>query len=201
MEQQAKVEFDNGNYKLAVELYEKCLTEMELKTEIYLEYADALVKCGRLMDSLDVYALCSRIASVNNDRLKHVINTFMDMLTATGLHCVKTNRRFSGLGCAICESVLQHPVTLPCGHSFCMDCIVRDSSGFCRHCSCKIPNRLETNVMVKNIVEKWFESEKIAAKLREEGNNLCQQNKLEDAVAKYTAAIELGKFKILGLLI
>ena len=27
------------------------------------------------------------------------------------------------LGCAICQDVLEAPVSLPCGHAFCFDCI------------------------------------------------------------------------------
>lgn len=197
MDIEAEGAFNNGNYVL----YEKCLAEMEASTDLYLSYVDALAKCGRMLDSLDVYSLCSNVALVSSDRLRHLVTTFLDMVTTAvpggGDDVVNSSCGGTGLGCAICENVLCHPTTLPCGHTFCTQCVVRDQSGQCRACGHRPPTaRLETNVLVKNIVEKWFHSELVATRLREEGNKLCQNNQFEDALLKYNAAIETGKSNV-----
>ncbi|KAG8259917.1 hypothetical protein J6590_005054 [Homalodisca vitripennis] len=197
----ARAAYHNADYNLAVSLFEECLATMEPSTEIYLDYAEALVQCGRLLDSLDVYSLCSRFTVVSSDRLKHVVSTFMELLTK-GRGCEDA---MCGLGCALCESVLDHPVTLTCGHTFCAACVVRDTAQQCAKCGARLGPTLETNVLVKKVVEKWFQTEIRAARLREEGNRLCQSSKFEEAIAKYDQALELvpilaTAMEIVGLL-
>lgn len=190
--EEAKLALNNDNYVLAARLYEKCLTDMDASsTELYLSYADALAKCGRTLDSLDVYSLCSNVALVSSDRIRHLVTTFLDMVTTAGLsHGAGVVS--CGFGCAICDNVLCQPTTLPCGHTFCTQCVVRDHQQQCRACGHKLPSnsRLETNVIAKNVTEKWFHSELVALRLREEGNKLCQNNQLEDALLKYNASID-----------
>lgn len=184
----ARAAYQDAEFQLSVSLFEQCLVVMEPSADLYLDYADALVQCGRLLDSLDVYSLCSRYTLVSVDRLRHVVTTFMEMLRASG---PKRSGECSALGCAACESVLVQPATLGCGHTFCAACVVR----MCRCCECGAPvgPGAETNVLVKKVVERWFQTELKAAKLREEGNRLCQTNRFEEAIAKYNAAIDLGE--------
>ena len=44
--------------------------------------------------------------------------------------------------CRICWSLLNDPVSAPCGHSWCRDCLVRsiEKSEFCPLCRCKLPS-------------------------------------------------------------
>lgn len=160
---------------------------------MYLDYADALVQCGRLLDSLDVFALCSRYTSVSTDRLKHVVTTFMEMLTASGL-CREDYH--GGLGCVTCEGVPVQPVTLTCGHTMCVGCVRNTKE--CRKCGVRVCGVPETNVLVKKMVESWFPAELRAARLREEGNKLCQGGKFEEAVAKYNAALDHGESSLIS---
>lgn len=193
---EARGTLNNGNYVLPVRLYEKCLAEMDASPDLYLSYADALAKCGRMLDSLDVYSLCSNVALVSSDRLRHLVTTFLDMVTTAGLSQGASVVGCGGFGCAICDNVMCQPTTLQCGHTFCTLCVVRDRhTGQCRACGHKLsPNSpLETNVIAKNVTEKWFHSELVASRLREEGNKLCQNNQLEDALLKYNEAINTGK--------
>lgn len=178
----ARAAFHDAEYNLSVS---QCLA---MEPSMYLDYADTLGQCGRVVDSLDVFSLCTRYSLVSVDRLRHVINTFMDMLTASAPQ--KTSAAF-GFGCAACESVLVQPVTLGCGHTFCAACVLRMCR--CRECDAPIDPGMETNVLIKKVVEKWFQTELKAAKLREEGNRLCQINRFEEAVAKYNAALDLGE--------
>lgn len=187
----ARVAFDNTDYDLSVSLFEQCLATMEPTTDLYLEYANALVRCGRLLDSLDVYTVCSSTKTVSTDRLRHLVSAFMDTLTAASED--RKPSECSGLGCGACDGVLVQPVTLTCGHTFCASCVVRGCR--CRGCGASVPSKVpDTNVIIKKVVEKWFHAELKAVRLRENGNRLCQANRFEEAVAKYTAAIDIGEF-------
>lgn len=190
--QRARAAYQDAQYMLSVSLFEECLADMKPSAEIYLDYADALVQCGRLLDSLDVFALCSRYTSVSTDRLKHVVTTFMEMLSASGLG----RQDYGGLGCVACEGVPVQPVTLGCGHTLCGGC-ARDTK-VCRKCNVRVCGVPETNVLVKKVVERWFGAELRAAWLREEGNKLCQGGKFEEAVTKYSAALDHGESTLLS---
>jgi hypothetical protein len=52
---------------------------------------------------------------------------------------------------------------------------------------------LETNVLMKGLSEKWWPDEVRAARLREEGNELFQRNEVDDAMAKYGEALQIGE--------
>ena len=39
--------------------------------------------------------------------------------------------------CLFCTSVLEDPVTLPCGHSTCKLCLLKDLTKVCRKCRAK----------------------------------------------------------------
>lgn len=195
----ARAALHDADYQLSVSLFEECLTTMEPSADMYLDYADALMQCGRLLDSLDVYSLCSRYTLVSSDRLSRVVATFTEMLQASGIP--REDAGVCGLGCAICEGVLVQPTTLGCGHTFCAACVVRDPSGVCRKCGAKVGTNLETNVLIKKVVERWFHTEARAARLREDGNRLCLGNKFDEAIAKYNAALELGELLMCCLLL
>lgn len=74
--------------------------------------------------------------------------------------------------CSICQALLNDPVTIPCGHNFCMTCInkhwnVAFSSVYCPHCRKKFHSKpdLKTNTVLCSIMEHvekvWPESEVI----------------------------------------
>uniref|UniRef100_A0A3P8RVG2 Uncharacterized protein n=1 Tax=Amphiprion percula TaxID=161767 RepID=A0A3P8RVG2_AMPPE len=70
------------------------------------------------------------------------------------------------LTCSVCLSIFTDPVTLPCGHSFCRQCVTEVHS--CPHCRAALSTearRLPTNVILKNLAEKVREAEK----MKEEG--------------------------------
>uniref|UniRef100_A0A3B3W0I1 E3 ubiquitin/ISG15 ligase TRIM25-like n=1 Tax=Poecilia latipinna TaxID=48699 RepID=A0A3B3W0I1_9TELE len=69
----------------------------------------------------------------------------------------------SQVSCCICLDLLKDPVTIPCGHSYCMNCIKdlwdrKDQKGIysCLHCKKTFtlrPPNLEKNIMLADLVE------------------------------------------------
>lgn len=65
------------------------------------------------------------------------------------------------LGCIICHGLLAWPVTLPCGHTFCRDCL-KDMWGAERHRSCptcrECPAQqlaLRKNTLLQDLADKY----------------------------------------------
>ncbi|XP_071446007.1 LON peptidase N-terminal domain and RING finger protein 3 isoform X2 [Hetaerina americana] len=96
--------------------------------------------------------------------------------------------------CPCCEGVLYQPVTAPCGHTFCRKCLTAESGKPCVRCGHKLNGGgpLETNVLVKSLVEKWWAPELKAVQLRDEGNELFGRNQVESALQKYDEAVRLA---------
>ncbi|XP_059820446.1 LON peptidase N-terminal domain and RING finger protein 2 isoform X2 [Hypanus sabinus] len=97
------------------------------------------------------------------------------------------------LSCRLCLCLLSEPVSLPCGHSFCRRCLERSAAAPCRLCehsalvraeagagSEAAPSQTPTsssfrpNVVLCNLMEKWFPCESRARRLQAEADGLLQ---------------------------
>uniref|UniRef100_A0A3P8RT30 Uncharacterized protein n=1 Tax=Amphiprion percula TaxID=161767 RepID=A0A3P8RT30_AMPPE len=82
------------------------------------------------------------------------------------------------LTCSVCLSIFTDPVTLPCGHSFCRQCVIEvHSCPQCRAALSTEARRLPTSVVLKSLAEKVREAEK----MKEEGgsekvSDLCPEH-------------------------
>lgn len=108
-------------------------------------------------------------------------------------------RGYEELSCRICLSFLFEPVTLPCGHCFCKTCLERERKEkerpvMCKECrdSCKVVPSYRVNVVLSNLLAKWFPSPHQAGRLRREGNGLYAEKRMEEALEKYNRAILIG---------
>ncbi|XP_044067033.1 E3 ubiquitin-protein ligase TRIM39-like [Siniperca chuatsi] len=80
------------------------------------------------------------------------------------------------LTCAICLTIFTDPVNLPCGHSFCRECIthVLSSQTQCPNCRTAVPTEatcLPTSHLLKSLAEKAKEAERMK---RERGEEKAQ---------------------------
>ncbi|XP_051806204.1 nuclear factor 7, brain-like isoform X2 [Acanthochromis polyacanthus] len=69
---------------------------------------------------------------------------------------------YEDLTCSVCLSIFTDPVTLPCGHSFCRQCVTEVHS--CPQCRAALSTEakcLLTSVILKSLVEKAKEAEKM----------------------------------------
>ncbi|XP_053095107.1 E3 ubiquitin/ISG15 ligase TRIM25 isoform X2 [Pangasianodon hypophthalmus] len=96
--------------------------------------------------------------------------------------------------CSICQTLLNDPVTIPCGHNFCKTCIsthwkLAFSSICCPHCRSKFPSKpdLKTNTIlcaIKEHVEKvWPVSEDVSIPDEKQINcDICEEGRELSAV-------------------
>ena len=211
----AKEAFASRNYRLAVEMYERCLKQQQPNFEVLLGYGDSLARCGRIRESIDVYSRCLALGNVPSDKLRHLVNAMLEDL---GVPTSNTNNQSSrrvvvipetaSFACPKCEGAMYQPVTLDCGHTFCRVCVEEGES--CRVCGqrrlCEDAPQLaqqqqqqvnlETNVLVQRLVEKWWPREAEASAARHEADALMKKGLLNEALERYDLAVQLGEFLI-----
>ena len=139
MTELAKEAFASRNYRLAVEMYERCLKQQSpTNFELLYGYGDSLAKCGRLREAIDVYSRCSTLGNVPFDKLRHLVTSLLEEIglpqqnsqSVRSANCARNNFSFP---CPHCEGALYQPVTLDCGHTFCKLCL----DTCCRLCGYK----------------------------------------------------------------
>ncbi|XP_058052984.1 LON peptidase N-terminal domain and RING finger protein 3 isoform X2 [Ahaetulla prasina] len=117
------------------------------------------------------------------------------------------------LACGHCGGFLCDPVSLLCGHTFCKECAERRrgvllrrrgatpatsnptaSRAVCSLCpgARMAQSRLRVNVILGHLLAKGFPEQVRAARLRHEGNALCKEGRLRDALQKYDQALRLA---------
>lgn len=68
------------------------------------------------------------------------------------------------LMCFLCRDIFISPVTIPCGHSFCLSCLTkywtRHQSKYCPHCRRVFPNKpdLSVNHILADVSENYRKS-------------------------------------------
>jgi Lon protease-like protein len=106
--------------------------------------------------------------------------------------CRKCNKVFSArenptrdddMDCMICLKLLYHPVTTPCGHTFCRPCFQRTLD---THSKCPMCRRvfyggfdLPVNIVLKNILERSFPDEYEIRKEEEKASITAQEGAVE----------------------
>ena len=106
--------------------------------------------------------------------------------------------------CAACAGVLAEPACLPCGHTYCCRCLDKVLAGVkakepqaCKKCGLRllfvVPVRPAVSVLVNKLSQKYWHAELRSVGLRTEGNQYFQEGKLEEALALYSQAVELGE--------
>lgn len=182
------------------------------------EKADVLCQLGRLKEAIVMYSHCfETTGDFSPDRLKHFVDALSRNASSTSClpsPCNKSKKSFPNLksetkgptyvrriadpwSCSSCLGVLCEPVTLPCGHSICLSCMLKDkrTHPVCRKCGADYSRYNEknacTNVLVKKLCQKYWGEDLILINLRARGNLLFQEGNISEAIAVYSKALDI----------
>ncbi|XP_065814885.1 LON peptidase N-terminal domain and RING finger protein 3 [Labrus bergylta] len=188
------------------------------RCELMIKRADALAFGGKFTEAFAVYRQASELERLRPTHLENLVqymsgNIRRQQIGASHNRCAGRVEAAEALGCPdfgatgcgyedfscrICLSFLFEPVTLPCGHCFCKKCLEREKKErnqpvICRECrdSSRVADvqSYRVNVVLSNLLAKWFPTLHQAGRLRREGNGLYADKKVEAALEKYDEAI------------
>lgn len=185
-----------GNFGRAREMFDSLLRKDKNKVQNLLGKADCFALEGRLIDSLPVYCEAFKSGKVKPDRLFQLVKGLTQAID------IERDRSSSGndndvdvLQCGICSGILCDPVTVPCGHTFCKLCLEKQETKKCEQCDEPFTfASLKANVILQDILEKSFDKELQAVRLRLEGNILYRKKQSLEAIEKYLEAENLSKY-------
>ncbi|XP_041653429.1 LON peptidase N-terminal domain and RING finger protein 3-like [Cheilinus undulatus] len=211
MLQLAAEAFQSKNFDLAADIYE-CqlagLRDVGSRRGLMIKRADALAFGGKFAEAFDVYRQAAEIERLRPTQLENLI----EYLSGNIKRQVKgeaaeepgspaddaTGCGFRDFSCRMCLSFLFEPVTLPCGHCFCKNCLERERKEreqpvMCKECrdSSRVADvqSYRVNVVLSSLLAKCFPVLHQAGRLRREGNGLYAERKVEAALEKYNQAI------------
>ncbi|XP_034085086.1 LON peptidase N-terminal domain and RING finger protein 3-like [Gymnodraco acuticeps] len=221
MLQLAAEAFQSKNFDLAADIYECQLAGLRdsgsRRQELMVKRADALAFGGKFSEALDMYRQASETDRLGPVHLSNLIDYLASNIRRqAGGHRTPSRAGEAGaeagcpgvgatgfeqFSCRICLSFLFEPVTLPCGHCFCKKCLERERKekerpGVCRECRASTGEEevqsYRVNVVLSNLLAKWFPTPHQAGRLRREGNALYAERRLEAALEKYNQAIMIA---------
>jgi len=201
MRRDKRVIVERGNPKILSGESSKRIQADNASINVFLEYARALTKDKKFKEALSVISLCSQMASLSTD----VIQEFgAELIDFYSVHIGKGSFHTDPWSCCICGTVLVDAVTLgSCGHSVCKKCVLRDLTSACKKCGTAYEpfntdpvdeeSNIKLSILVCELTNKYWEKEKQAVQLRNEGNKLFQRGDVEASLVKYSEAYQLSK--------
>ncbi|XP_056156866.1 LON peptidase N-terminal domain and RING finger protein 3-like isoform X2 [Lampris incognitus] len=210
MLQLAAEAFQSKNFDLAADIYQCQLGGLGSpggRLVLMVKRADALAYGGKLAEAFSVYRQASEIERLRPAHLDNLLDYLKNNVRRR--EGEETGRPGDGGGggggggseafsCGMCLGFLAEPVTLPCGHCFCAKCLERErrepeKAPSCKQCGAvskltDVPG-YRVNVVLSNLLVKWFPGRSRAVRLRREGNELYAERKMEAALEKYNQAI------------
>ncbi|KAG9346982.1 hypothetical protein JZ751_005909, partial [Albula glossodonta] len=101
-----------------------------------------------------------------------------------------------------CHRFLSEPVTIACGHTYCKRCLQRDLFSKCKQCTTTLRSlaseTLRPNVILSNVLEKWFPDDAKVSKIILETEELFRRERFEESVDLASKMIESDAGEILG---
>ncbi|XP_014055602.1 LON peptidase N-terminal domain and RING finger protein 3 isoform X1 [Salmo salar] len=202
--------FQSKNFGLAADIYECQLLHLcdpSTQQHLLVKRADALAFAGKLTDAFDIYRKAAEIERLRPVHLDNLIEYLSNSIKRQDGTDSQNNRQethsdcvgYDAFTCKICYGFLYEPVTLPCGHCFCKKCLDREKMPVCckecndsRHTKLNDVDNYRVNVVLSNLLSKWFPTQLLAVNLRREGNGLYSEKIMDAALEKYNEAIQIA---------
>lgn len=186
--------FQAKNLQLACEIYERQgQAAGAVDWGLLLRRAQCLACTGKLHDAFGLYQEAAAEDELCAEQLDTLVSCLAEEIRRREPPSPE-RRQWGTVSCAECQGLLYEPVTVPCGHTFCRKCLDGRQCGVCQE---EAHHHYRVNVLLSNVISKWFPCQVQAARLTQEGSALYKDNRLEEALDRYTQAITLGN----GLLI
>ncbi|XP_037543029.1 LON peptidase N-terminal domain and RING finger protein 2 [Nematolebias whitei] len=205
-----------GDFNLAVEIYSSQLSDLQQPDRgLCLRKADTLARAGRISEALESYCTAASLGKLRPEELPVLVETIaralrgkepripaalngrggQDGLQSDG-EC-EEDGALDLFSCRLCKCLLHEPTTMECGHTFCKRCLEDESVKGCMMCtqmlspSERLLNGRRVNVVLSSLLNKLFPNESRARKFWMEGEDLWRNQNLQDALEKYSAAVDL----------
>jgi len=192
----ARQAFSSRNFDLAAEIYERSISQHGPKCELLLGLGDSLAKGGQFSKAFITYSKACRVGGISPKDLKHLVTALVATVKQDILPNIEMNRNVV-FDCLICKNMIHDPVTIPCGHTFCRSCLLKESSKQCKNCGTTNHYmnvaRIKSNVLLTQVIDKWFPDHCTAVKLKRKANQAFQSSSFDDAILLYSKAMELGE--------
>lgn len=198
----AKQAFKTNNFYLAAEIYERTIAENGPTSELYVSLADCYSRSGHFRKAFESYSNGFRLGSPSAEQLKHLVSALIDTVKYDSVVSDAIMNKKCIFTCALCRGILNDPVTIQCGHTFCRKCFEKDETKSCRKCGTAIHmfkvkrTNLKSNVLIARVINNWFPKESKAAIFKSEGNYYFERRKFQRAIEQYSEAIKNGKYTI-----
>ena len=197
----ARQAFSTNNFVLAAEIYERTIKENGPHAELFLGLADSFARGGQFTKAFEAYTNAFRLGRVTPEKLEHLVTALTESLSQdAGNSCSQQGsmKKSCMFTCVLCRGLLNDPVTIKCGHTFCRKCLERDRAKTCKVCGIVHyrlkPANIRTNVVLSNLIHKWFPDSCRAAELKAEGNTFFERRDFQRAIKFYSEAIALCKW-------
>ncbi|XP_072519973.1 LON peptidase N-terminal domain and RING finger protein 3-like [Salminus brasiliensis] len=201
--------FQSRNFELAAEIYECQLSRFSdavVQQELLVKRADALALDGKLSEAFEAYQKASELDRLRPVQLENLLQCLSGPLRWRDRLAGRSDQQptsaerdadDSTFCCGICFGFLCEPVTLLCGRSFCKKCLEKEKkANCCKGCEDRWKEAgvhgYKVNVVLSNLLCKWFPSHLNALRLRREGNALYAEKRVEAALEKYNEAIHIA---------
>jgi len=178
----------------------KKISDEKSSFHVFLDYARLLIGEAKYKEAFSVLALYSRHSSLPMEVVREIGDSLIQHYSSRRQQGQKKSFSTDPWSCCICATVLVEPVTLPCGHSTCRKCLLKDISGMCKKCGSKYQPidsdpiddeyNVKVSILVSELVTKYWTPELQAVELRNEGNRQFQRGEVEESIGTYTAALE-----------
>ncbi|OCT67577.1 LON peptidase N-terminal domain and RING finger protein 3 isoform X2 [Xenopus laevis] len=190
--------FQAKNFQLACEIYERQLKEQKaVDWGLLLKRADCLACSGKLEEACVLFHRAAAHKKLCAEDLATLVSCMADHLrTREGLPApaAQQDAKWGALTCRECQGFWFEPVTLLCGHTFCKKCLEcqAGNKSECKVCRASSEHPYRVNVLLSNILSKWFPSKAQAVQLRQEANGQYKDCKWQQALATYNEAISIA---------